>query len=68
VFRQESFVDRAALEQIPMHRQSDRQVSARPGCQMQIGLARERRRSRINHDELCAELACFTDIRHQVNP
>ena len=58
---------RPSVEQIAMNRQRDREVRARPYLKEQVGLSRERRGARIDHDELGAALAGLLQIRHDVN-
>ena len=50
-----------------MHRERDRDVGARSGRDVEIGLTRERRRTRIDDDEPGALLLRLPDVRHEVN-
>ena len=50
-----------ALEQVLVQRQRDRQVGARPRREVQVGLPRERRRARIDDDEL-SRRACRASL------
>ncbi len=50
-----------------MHRERDGDVGARSGRDVEIGLTRERRRTRIDDDEPGALLLRLPDVRHEVN-
>ena len=48
---------RPLVEQVPVQRERDDDVGAGPDRQVQVGLPRERRRARIDHDERRAALS-----------
>ena len=57
----------AFLEQIAMDREGDGEIGAGPDREVQIGLARERRRAWIDHDDEGAVVAGFLEEGHDVN-
>ena len=67
VRRQECFVCVPLFEEVAMDRQRHRQVGSRTHRQVKVRLSGQRRRPRIDDDQLRATSLRLTDVRNQMN-
>ncbi len=60
-------VGKTALEEMAVDREGNRHIGAGPRRQMEIGLARQRRRSRVDHDESRAGFLSLAHVGNEVD-